>query len=480
MRCLRSFSIAVTSLLAALVSAAPTSAYAQADASAAPAPSSPAQKANVVSSAGSVNGGNGAMVGGPVRHMRVDECIDLALRNNVEVESAREDVKTNEAQASGARGQIGPKLRVDAYAHEWNSDYSIPFGATAFPVRDQFEWNATVTLSQPITGLFAIFDLYKVRELGVDVANLKKEVTRRETAYRVVESYYHLAQAQKLVEVAAASVDQLTAQLKQSNSFHTNGLVSQDDVLRAQLAVANAQQRLIQMRSRVALEQARLAVLVGLPADTVIDVQSLSDAEPPKPRDSMTMEQAEKAGEMQRIELTEVDKQMEQANHEVRAAWLKLTPQVNVVGAYIHNEGSLFSQTNSAYVGAVAAWDVWDWGTTTSGISEAKSRARQAALAHTRISDQIRLDVRRAFLELTSASQAMVVARASVASAEENFRLVKKRYDASSATSFDVIDAEGLLTQSRGQMQTALYDQAVARAALSRAMGVAADRIGRE
>jgi outer membrane protein TolC len=412
------------------------------------------------------------------RRMRLDECVDLALRNNVEVQSAADDVAASEAQRAGSRGLIGPKIRVDAYAHEWNSPFNIPFGGASFPVRDQFEWNATVSAIQPVSGLFAIFDAYKIRNLGVDIANIRREVTRRDTAYRVVESYYHLVQGQRLVEVAAASVEQLQAQLKQSNSFHNNGVVSQDDVLRAQLAVANAQQRLIQMRARVSLEQARLAVLVGEP-DVTIDPQPIG-ADAPAQRDAMTLDQAQKNADAQRIELVEVDKRIEQADKEVKVAYLKLAPQVSIVGAYIHNEGSQFAQTNSAYVGAQASWDVWDWGTTTSGISEAKARAHQASLGRTKISDQIRLEVRRAYLELTAASEAMVVAQASVASAEENFRLVRKRYDASAATSFDVIDAEGLLTQSRGQMQTALYDQLVARAALRRAMGTTADKLARE
>lgn len=412
--------------------------------------------------------------------MRLDECVELALRNNVDVQSANEDVSVSEAQRAGARGHIGPQVRADAYAHEWDSAYNLPFGAASFPVRDQFEWNATLSATQPITGLFVIVDVYKIKNLGVDIANIRRETARRDTAYRVVESYYHVAQGQRLVEVAAASVEQLQAQLKQSNSFHANGVVSKDDVLRAQLAVANAQQRLIQMRSRVSLEQARLAVLVGQP-DVTIEPQpmgAVADQQPP--RDAMTLDQAQKTAETQRIELVEVDKRIEQADREVKVAYLKLAPQVNVVGAYIHNEGSQFVQTNSAYVGAQASWDVWDWGTTASGISEAKARARQVSLARTKISDQIRLEVRRAYLELTAASEAMVVAQASVASAEENFRLVKKRYDASAATSFDVIDAEGLLTQSRGQMQTALYDQLVARAALRRAMGTAAEKLARD
>jgi outer membrane protein TolC len=278
--------------------------------------------------------------------------------------------------------------------------------------------------------------------------------------------------------VAVASVDQLGAQLRQANSFHANGLVSEDDVLRAQLAVAGAQQRLIQARARVTLERARLAVLMGMPPDAAIDAQPLPGDQVPA-RDAVSLEQAERTAEAGRVELREVEKRIEASGHDTRLAYLKLAPQVSAVGAYVHNVGSLFSQVNSGYVGGVASWDVWDWGTTTSGISEAKARARQALLARSKLDDQIRLEVRRAFVDVGTASEAMEVARASVAAAEENFRLVKKRYEANAATSFDVVDAEGLLTQARGQMQTALYDFVIAQAALRSATGAAPQAVAR-
>jgi outer membrane protein TolC len=43
-----------------------------------------------------------------------------------------------------------------------------------------------------------------------------------------------------------------------------------------------------------------------------------------------------------------------------------------------------------------------------------------------------------------------------------------------------VIDAEGQLTQARGQLETARYDALIARAALRRAVGDPADRLARE
>jgi outer membrane protein TolC len=345
-----------------------------------------------------------------------------------------------------------------------------------FPVHDAFTWNFTASLTQPVTGLLGIYEEYKVSDLGVDIAAIRQEVARRDTATRVAAGYYRLLQAERLTEVAVASIDQLKAHLRQSQSFHTNGLVSRDDVLRAELAVANAEQRLIQSRARVTVERSRLAVLMGLSADAEVRAQPLASDQAPA-ADNATLESAEEAGERQRIELREVDRRISQTDHGVHEAWLRLAPQVNGVAAYIHNIGTPFTPPNSGYVGAVATWDLWDWGTTTGGISLAKARREQALVARAKVDEQIRLEVREAFVGVGTARQATAVAEASVASAEENFRLVNKRYEANSATSFDVIDAEALLTQARGQRQTALYDLLIARTGLRRATGESVDTI---
>ena len=397
--------------------------------------------------------------------LSLTDCVTAALGRNLDVLIAADDTSIAEAQRSGARGQFGPQLHVDASFEYWNEPYV--FGG--FPIHDRTVWNVTASATQPVTQLFAIYDAYKVRDLGVDIAAIRHETTRRETAFRVVERYYRLLQAKRLEEVAVASVDQLEGQLRQANAFHRGGTVSRDDVLRAELAVANARQRLIEARSRITLERASLAALIGLSPDSPVDAQPLTD-ELPTPQ-AVSLEQSEKVAELQRIELREVDKQIESMAHETRLAYLKLIPNVSLVGAYIHNEGSLFSQINAGYVGATASWDVWDWGTNASGVAQAKARAHRVQLARSKVDDRIRLEVQQAFIALNAASEAREVAKASVTLAEENFRLVQRRYEASAATSFDVVDAEGLLTRARGQMQTALYDFFIARAALRTAVG---------
>ena len=403
------------------------------------------------------------------QRMSVDDCIATALQHNPDILTGNAEVEEAEATRRGAAGMFGPKLRVDAYAQQWDRPFAFPGFGT---VRDPFTWNATVTLTQPITGLFAIYDNYKLKDIGVDVAAMRREASKRDIAFRVTEAYYRVLQTMRLSEVAVASVDQLNGQLKEAKSFYANGVVGQNDVLRADVAVANARQRVIQLRGQISIARAQLASLMGLPADAVIEPQALI-GEPP-PRDAMTIEDAEKRAVAGRVELAELDRRIEQAGKGVSLAKARLVPQVNVVGSYIHNEGSFFAQMNAGYVGATASWDVWDWGTNYSTIGEAKARVRQVMAARAKIDETVRLDARQAYVNVATAAEGLDVAKTAVASAEENFRLVTKRYEANAATSFDVVDAESLLTQARGQLQTSLYDYMIARAALARATGGAA------
>jgi outer membrane protein len=405
------------------------------------------------------------------RSMTIDDCVDLALRQNPDLLGKDAEVSHAEAEASGAEGRFGPKLHVDANFQQWNSPFTIPFGGENFTVRSDFTWLASASLIQPLSGLWPIYENYKLQEMGVDVARVRREATRRDVAFQVTEAYLRILETTKLSEVAAASVQQLTAQVAEARSLYLNGVVAQTDVLRAEVAVANARQRVIQLRGQQTIAHARLATAMGMPTGAAIEPQPLS-GEPP-PRSAMTIEEAEQRAVAGRVELREIDKQIEQADKAIRGAQARLLPEINVVGNYSHNGGSQFVQENAVYVGATASWDVWDWGTTTSGIGEAKAHSASMLAARTKVDQTVRLDVRQAYVDVETTADGMEVAKTAVAAAEENYRLITKRYEAAAATAFDVIDAEGLLTQARGQMQTSLFDYMIACAALDRATGVA-------
>jgi outer membrane protein TolC len=404
-----------------------------------------------------------------VRATAIAEAVEAALRQSPDALSSEAEVAGAEASRAEVRGGFGPKVHVDANLQQWNSPFELSFGGGAIRVREPFTWTASVSIIQPLTPLLVIYDQYKVVDLGVDVAAVRREATRKEIALRVVQAYYRLLEAQRLTEIARASVGQLEAQEKQAQSLFANGVIGKNDLLRAQLALASARQREIQTRGQVEIARGVLQATIGRPPGEPFEPVPFSGDPPPLGEPSVAL--AESRAVAQRVELRELDRRVDQADKSVSYAQKKLLPQVNAVGNYTHVEGSAFQQADAAYVGVFASWDVWDWGTTTSGIAQADAKLQQARVARRKLEDEVRLEARQAFVNAASAAEALAVARTAVTQAEENYRIVTKKFEANAATSFDVVDAEALLTQARGQTETALYDYLIARAALDRATG---------
>ncbi len=432
-----------------------------------------------------------------VRRITLRECIDLAMRQNPDVTASASEIDAAEAQRLSARGNYGPRLNVNAGVQVWDKAVPMNLGAMFGPVldlmksaqgvngdaadqikaglnkplivRDSLTWSAGATLAQPIGALWTIHEGSKLRAIGVNVAKIHDDTVRRDTAYQVIESYYRVLQAKRLEEITAKSVEQIEAQVKRSDAFYRQGTVGKNDVLRAQLGLAAAKQRQIQASGMVTLAQGRLGMLLGMPTGTTLE-PATAPTEPP-PRTLLNVQQAEAMATSRRVELTEVDTRIKQAEGSVDLAKSKMLPQINAVASYAHNEGSAFNPKNAVFVGGTLSWDIWENGATYYGISEAKAKLAQAMAVRKKVEDGLRLEARNAFVNASTAAEALVVAQSAVTQAEENFRIESKRYEAANNTSFDVLDAETLLTNTRGQHQAALYDYIIAQAALSRATG---------
>jgi outer membrane protein len=409
------------------------------------------------------------------RVMTLDDCVALAARKNPDVVTSELDVTGAEASRAQVRGEFFPKVRAEGNVTQWDRPFDIDFGGAKFRVRDAFTWTGIVSVVQPLSGLFAIYDAYHARDLGVDVARLRRDVAKRDVAFHVAEAYVQVLEAGRLAEIAGASVAQLEAQRRQAESLYTNGVIGKNDLLRAELALASARERAIDAQGQLVIAQGRLGTLVGLSTDAAITPAPLA-GDPPPPEEA-TLGGAEAHALAQRLELHELDARIEQSDARVRLAGARLFPEISAVGNYTHFVGSEFQQRDAAYAGVNASWNVWDWGTTWNGIEEAKARRQQAEVLKTKVKDELRLEARQAFVRVEVARTALAVARTAVGQAEENYRIVTKRFAANTATSFDVVDAEALLTQSRARVETALYGYHAARFALQRAVGDATPRV---
>jgi outer membrane protein len=438
--------------------------------------------------------------------LTLDQCVAIALKESPDTTSANFEVEAAIAKKNAARGGYSPRLKLDAGFQRWDKElgaplfagivmscptcpwnqtdnlpYSTPDGSTVYiqsqrqlltesiVFRPQWTWSVGATLAQPIGALWTIREANVLTKLGIDVAEIRRKAAQRDVAYQVTEAYFRLLQAKRMAEIAEKSVEQVSAQVKRARTFFERGAVARNDVLRAELGLAAAQQRQIQTKGLVTLARGRLATLMGRSPESDIDATDSSDA--PSAGTPFTPAQAEQSAVDQRLEIREIAARIDQSTAGVRMAKSKMVPQVNAVANYTRQSTSLMGLPKSWFVGATASWDIWEGGSTYYGIDESQAQLRQAQEARRKAEDMIRLDARSAHVGVTTATEALEVAKHAVEQAEENFRIEQKRYESTANTSFDVLDAETQLTTARGQHQAAIYDVIIAKSNLARAMG---------
>ncbi len=415
------------------------------------------------------------------RRLTLDACLALAAAENPDAEQAALEVEAAQASKYGALGAFGPKVKLEGSYLRWDDELNLEFDLSGlglpFPIefpptviRERTTTSLTASVIQPVTSLWTIVEAYRLRSLGLDVATVKQEQSRREITFQVTEAFYRALQADALATIAAKSVEQIEAQVRRARAFLAQGMVGENDVLRAELGLAAARQRAIQATGGAALAKGRLATLLGLAVETPLEL--VADVCPITPTPLPDASTVAEASLTHRAELEELRLRAAQARGAKRLAISRLLPQVAAVGSYAYNTGTEFQPERAWYVGGVLSWDVWEWGSSYFGIDEASVRARQAEHAQGKVENLLQLEAHSALVTLTAATEALAVAERAVTQAEENFRLENKRYEAAASTTFDVLDAETLLTTARAQQQTARYDYLIARAALTRVSGL--------
>jgi outer membrane protein TolC len=185
-----------------------------------------------------------------------------------------------------------------------------------------------------------------------------------------------------------------------------------------------------------------------------------------------SVEEAERQATGARPELKEKRLRVDAALHEQKARYFSLWPEVDLEGAYLRTDGSIFNPPNAGFFGVKATWAIFEWGASYyvhKATAEQTEVARQAEEGERR---DIGVEVSSNLAETHASAAAVDVAQQTIASAEEAYRVTQALLKAGTATTTDLLSSERELTQARLNLTRARYAQAIAEVALGRSLGV--------
>jgi outer membrane protein TolC len=274
-----------------------------------------------------------------------------------------------------------------------------PLGNTrsaALPLAGEDQTLVAVTVTQPITPLFQLRELYKINLADERIARAKAGMPVSETASRVETTYYELLVAQR---------QQAFAKLKATET-ENKWLVASNSVV--PVASGRDDEELIENSNALAIATSKVQELtaslnemLGWAPDTELQLV------PPDPRfEAISLQEATDKALAVNPEVIEAEQTVVKARSAATIQKLAYVPTVAVMGGYAYNNEAIpLLPRDFSFIGIVATYNVFDFGKREHTIKGANAQAEMAEIALQLTKAKVAASVKASHFELQRSRQ---------------------------------------------------------------------------
>ena len=387
---------------------------------------------------------------------------DEAIEHDYGLRAVRENTQASEHQLKAAKAARLPSVTIGAgyTALEKDPEAAVNFAGLSgqFPLaeRESYSYQAMTVLplytggqiSSSIDAATSALKASKKHEAGKEL-DLK---------LKVAETYLAVLRSSKALEVANSHVKSLKSHASDVDNLYEQGMVSRNDLLAAQVALADALQAFIQVENRLDISRSAYNRLLGREFHIPVVLDELTFETLNDSLESLMAQAIER-----RYELRVLKEQANTLTHKAGAIRAKNRPQVALRGGYDYQENEYQAHEGQWLVGVGMKWSLFDAGSIKNQASASERQARSLEQQYDELQSLIRLQVRQYWLDTQETQKRLSVTRQSISQAEENLKVNRDRYEHGLSTNTDVLSAETLRTMSQNNHANAIYDAILAR-----------------
>ncbi|MEQ1934752.1 MAG: TolC family protein [Fimbriimonadaceae bacterium] len=401
--------------------------------------------------------------------LSLSEAIKLAETNSFSMRIANSNIEKANQRSREARGQLGPKIVLDASYTRFDKAQTSDFNGTTISTRPVDSKDAKLTFSMPFDIAGVTGKAVKGANLNIEINRANLETARNDLGLTVKRGYFQVLQAQNQLAVVREGVLRAQERLNNAESEFKAGTRAKVDVLRFETAVRQAENDQLQAENALQIAKNAFNNSLGRDIETPFELEPATFWTPTDQADAELIEVAN----AQRPELKAVKLQSE------LQAFLRLVeergtlPSLNFSVQHSRAFGQTgFGGSSGSTFGVLAlSFPIFDSGVTRARVKAARQDEEQVKIQQEQLMLGISLEVRQARASLRNAASRLVVARKSVELAQETFRLQTLRFQNGEGIPLEVADANTELTRAKTNLVSAEFDYLRSVAELERAIG---------
>lgn len=434
--------------------------------------------------------------------LSLQECRDLAVKNNKELRIAEEKIRMADYEKKAALTKYFPQISANG-AYMWNqkdlnlldmgqlsSSLASSLGGLAqLPVVQQTVgaindlqhldiqnvWVGNVALVQPVFMGGKIVTYNQITAYAKELALSMNDQKLQDLLYKTDETYWQVVSLVNKKKLADAYVELLRKTDEDMAALIAEGVATQADGLSVKVKLNEAEMAQTKVNNGLALSRMLLAQLCGLPlTDTLTLADEQLDNFPVEERTtSVDMNQAF----MNRNELKSLDLASKIYKKKERIVLADLLPTVAFSANYFVTNPNLFNGFKNDFagmfnLGVIVRVPITGWweGSYKRNTARAETRIRQLEWEDAR--EKIELQVNQSVYKVNEASKKLAASNRNMENAEENLRSANLGFEEGVIPALNLMAAQTAWFSARSTLIDAQIDMKLTQVYLNKALGV--------
>ncbi len=391
--------------------------------------------------------------------LTLPDVVERALCNNPQTREAWANARAQAAQVGVNESALLPSI---------NATGSLTHNNTS-----------NTTSNQESVGLSLTYLLYDFggRDATLENArqvlaavNATQDATLQSVFLAAVQAYYQLFATQAAVDSANEAEKSSRESFNAAAARYNVGSGTPADKLQTQTAYSQAVLNRIRAEGDAKNAQGTLANVMGLDANLAFAIAPPL-ARSPAARFEGDVARLIEEARRNRPDLAAAEAQIKAAQANVAAVQASGRPSISLTSNLNRTDTTSAGPLNSAALGVSVSIPLFTGFNTTYRTQAAQAQVETRTAQRDRLSQQVALDVWKAYQNLTTETQSLKTSTDLLASAAQSELVALGRYKAGVGNILDVLTAQSALASARQQNIQALYAWYIAKATLAQSVG---------
>ena len=435
------------------------------------------------------------------RMLTLEECRNLAIQNNKELQISGEKIKMADNEKKAAFTKYFPQLSANG-AYMWNqkdinlldmgalsSSLSSSLGGLAqLPmiqhlmsgVNDmqhldvQNIWVGNVSLVQPVFMGGKIVNYNQITKFAKQLAESMNNLQLQDLIYKTDETYWQVISLVNKKKLADAYVDLLRKMDSDVTAMIYEGVATEADGLSVKVKLNEAEMAQTKVENGLALTRMLLAQICGLSLEEDL---SLADEK----LDNFPVETTQASADlneafMNRNELRSLDLATKIYKRKERIALAEMLPNVALAANYFVTNPNVFNGFKNDFagmfnVGVMVKVPLSGWWEGTYRRNSAKAETRIKTLEWQDAREKIELQVNQSVYKVNEAGKKLIASSRNMENAEENLRRANFGFEEGVIPALNLMEAQTAWVSVRSSLIDAQIEVKLTEVYLSKALG---------